>query len=77
MKWITIKAAKNLGKDVNIGTKGEGEIPLYLVGKVAVLPDEALDRTDKDQVVAELERLGIEFDARKAVKELAELLPKE
>lgn len=36
-----------------------------------------LDRTDKVQVVAELERLGIEFDARKAVKELAELLPKE
>lgn len=35
-----------------------------------------IDLTDKKAVVAELERLKIEFDGRKGVEELAALLPK-
>lgn len=37
MQWITCKPASSLGKAIPIGTKGEGEIPLHLVGKVQVL----------------------------------------
>lgn len=35
-----------------------------------------IDLTDKDAVMAELKRLRIQFDARKSVETLAELLPK-
>lgn len=79
MKWITVKKANAKGKPVPLGTKGEGDIPASLVGKVQFLPEEAkadIDLTDKKAVVAELERLKIEFDGRKGVEELAALLPK-
>jgi len=76
-KWVTIKAAKSGGKEVKLGTKGEGEIPLHLIGKVAILPTEAFDITDKKQVTAKLKEIGIEFDGRKPVEELAALLPDE
>lgn len=48
----------------------------YVAPEVIVIKKK-IDKTDKAQVTAELERLNIEFDARKGVKELAELLPKE
>lgn len=37
MQWITCKKAFALGKEIPLGTKGEGEIPSNLVGKVQVL----------------------------------------
>lgn len=37
MQWITCKKAFALGKEIPLGTKGEGEVPAHLVGKVSVL----------------------------------------
>lgn len=39
-------------------------------------PATEIDLTDKDAVMAELKRQRIQFDARKSVETLAELLPK-
>lgn len=41
MNWITVKAAKQKGKDVPVGTKGSGDVPASLVGKVSFMPEEA------------------------------------
>ena len=41
MKWITVKKANAKGKPVPLGTKGEGDVPASLVGKVQFLPEEA------------------------------------
>ena len=79
MKWITVKKANAKGKPVSLGTKGEGDVPASLVGKVQFLPEEAkpaLDLTDKKSVVAELERLKIDHDAHKGLDDLVALLPK-
>ena len=37
MQWMTVKPATSGGKPVPIGTKGEGEVPAHLVGKVSFL----------------------------------------
>lgn len=37
MQWYTTKRAFAGGKEIPIGTQGEGEVPANLVGKVAVL----------------------------------------
>ena len=37
MQWMTVKPATSGGKPVQIGTKGEGEVPAHLVGKVSFL----------------------------------------
>lgn len=37
MHWITNKPAYSLGKPVPVGTKGEGDVPAHLVGKVSFL----------------------------------------
>lgn len=37
MQWITCKKAYALGKEIPLGTKGEGDVPAHLVGKVSVL----------------------------------------
>lgn len=37
MQWITCKKAYANGKEIPLGTKGEGEVPSNLVGKVQVL----------------------------------------
>ena len=85
MQWYTTKRAYSGGKEIPIGTQGEGEVPAHLVGKVAVLvvatpqteSDPELDLTDRKQIAEKLKVLGIEFDGRKSAAELAELLPKE
>lgn len=83
MQWYTTKRAFAGGKEIPIGTHGEGEVPANLVGKVAVLvvatpqEDPELDLTDRKQIAEKLKALGIEFDGRKSAAELAELLPKE
>ena len=85
MQWYTTKRAFAGGKEIPIGTQGEGEVPANLACKVAVLvvatpqaePDPELDLTDRKQIAGKLKALGIEFDGRKPAAELAELLPKE
>lgn len=37
MQWYTTKRAYSGGKEIPIGTHGEGEVPANLVGKVAIL----------------------------------------
>lgn len=37
MQWVTCKPATAGGKQIPLGTKGEGEVPAHLVGKVSVL----------------------------------------
>jgi hypothetical protein len=51
MQWITCKKAYANGKEIPLGTKGEGEVPLNLVGKVQVL----IVATPQVEAVAETE----------------------
>lgn len=37
MQWITCKRATSMGEEIPVGTRGEGEVPAHLVGKVQVL----------------------------------------
>ncbi|WP_396180178.1 hypothetical protein [Flavobacterium sp.] len=37
MQWYTTKRAYSGGKEIPIGTQGEGDVPANLVGKVAIL----------------------------------------
>lgn len=78
MNWITVKAAKQKGKDVPVGTKGSGDVPASLVGKVSFMPEEAKSESDdkmtKDQIAAKLKELGIEFNPADKKEVLAALL---
>jgi hypothetical protein len=58
MQWYTTKRAYSGGKEIPIGTQGEGEVPTHLVGKVAVLivatpQEEAEGAADEESPVAE------------------------
>ena len=37
MQWLTTKPATSNGEPVPVGTKGEGEVPAHLIGKVSFL----------------------------------------
>lgn len=37
MQWVTCKPATSGGQQIPLGTKGEGEVPAHLVGKVSFL----------------------------------------
>lgn len=84
MKWITVKKANAKGKAIPLGTKGEGDVPASLVGKVQFLPEEAKSEGEeegdgkmtKDQIAAKLKELGIEFNPADKKEVLAALLPK-
>lgn len=52
MQWITNKPAYSLGKPVPVGTKGEGDVPAHLVGKVSFL----IVATPKAEAEAEAEK---------------------
>lgn len=60
MQWITCKKAHALGKEIPLGTKGEGEIPSNLVGKVQVLivatPQAESEAEQEEQAESEAEK---------------------
>lgn len=60
MQWLTTKPATSNGEPVPVGTKGEGEVPAHLVGKVSFLivatPQAEAEAEQEDQAEAEAEK---------------------
>lgn len=56
MQWYTTKRAYSGGKEIPIGTQGEGEVPAHLVGKVAVLVVATPQETEADASDSEADK---------------------
>jgi hypothetical protein len=80
MNWQTNRKASAEGKAIALGTKGKGEVPAHLVGKVAFLQSEPESEESndkpltKDDIIAELKALEVQFDSKANKDVLAALL---
>ncbi|MCG6350618.1 hypothetical protein [Vibrio fluvialis] len=71
VKPLSEELAAQLTPATPTATSGGG----YSMADVAISSESGVDITDKKQVKAKLEELGIEFDGRASLEDLVKLLP--